>query len=253
MGTSETLWNGFKEAALWSLYRKTFTALSGDAEFHVAEARERELMVEEIQKLKPATFTKEEIDAHFATLPPRYFLINDAREILRDISQVHRFFHVQVSDKEDNALVPIFSWHNEPDRGYTSVHICTWDRERLFSNMTGCLTAAGLNILGAEILTRSDGVVLDNFFVADARTGLMANREEREKFEALLGKILTGGAVDLSLLISRQKRAPPSTNPSKANAFPSPSNSTTNPPTTGPSSTSKPRTASACFMTFPKR
>jgi len=34
------------------------------------------------------------------------------------------------------------------------------------------------------------------------------NREEREKFEALMGKILTGGTVDLSLLISRQKRAP---------------------------------------------
>jgi [protein-PII] uridylyltransferase len=208
MGTSETLWNGFKEAALWALYRKTYQALSGGPEFHVAETRERELLVDEIHHLKPNTFSNEEIVAHFSTLPPRYFQINDAREILRDISQVHRFFHVQVSDKEDNALVPIFSWHNEPDRGYTSVHICTWDRERLFSSMTGCLTAAGMNILGAEILTRSDGVVLDNFFVSDARTGLMATREEREKFEALLGKILTGATVDLPLLISRQKRAP---------------------------------------------
>jgi [protein-PII] uridylyltransferase len=174
----------------------------------VVETRERELLLDEVRNLMPQTFSHEEIDAHFAALPPRYFQINDAHEILRDISQVHRFFHVQVSDKEDNALVPIFLWHNDPDRGYTSVHICTWDRERLFCNLTGCLTAAGLNILGAEILTRSDGVVLDNFFVSDARTGLLANREEREKFEALLSKILTGAAVDLPLLISRQKRAP---------------------------------------------
>ena len=63
------------------------------------------------------------------------------------------------------------------------VIVCTWDRERLFSQITGCLTAAGLNILSAEILTRYDGVILDTFWVTDARTGLLAHREEREKFE----------------------------------------------------------------------
>lgn len=208
MGTSDTLWNGFKEAALWSLYRKTYQVLSGTAEFRVVEARERELLADEVHRMMPGTFSVEEVEAHFANLPPRYFQINDAREILRDITQVHRFFQVQVSDKEDNALVPIATWHNEPDRGYTTVNICTWDRERLFSNMTGSLTAAGMNILSAEILTRSDGVVLDSFFVTDAKTGLLVNREEREKFDSLIAKVLTGGTVDLPLLISRQKRAP---------------------------------------------
>ncbi len=141
-------------------------------------------------------------------MPARYLLINDAREILRDVTQVHRFIQSQVSDKEEDALFPVFAWHNEPDRGYTVANICTWDRERLFSAITGSFSAAGFNILGAEILTRHDGVVLDTFYVTDAKTGLLANREDREKFESLLGKILTGTAVDLPLLISRQKRAP---------------------------------------------
>ena len=208
MGTSETLWNGFKEASLWSLYRKTYQVLAGGAEFQMAEDRQRKLLAEQVQELMPSTFSDEEVEAHFANLPPRYFQINDAHEILRDITQVHRFFQVQVSDKEDHVLEPIVTWHNEPDRGYTTVNICTWDRERLFSSITGCFTAAGFNILSAEILTRSDGVAMDSFFVTDAKTGLMANREEREKFEVLLAKILTGSAVDLSLLISRQKRGP---------------------------------------------
>ena len=207
MGTSATLWNGFKEAALWSLYRKTFQILSGGSEFQVAEVRQRELLVEEVRSLMPSTFSGEEINAHFANLPPRYFQINDAHEILRDVTQIHRFFQVQISDK-DNALAPIVSWHNEPDRGYTMASICTWDRERLFSSITGSFTAAGLNILSAEILTRADGVVLDTFFVTDAKTGLVANREEREKFEELLEKILVGGSVDLGALIAKQKRAP---------------------------------------------
>ncbi len=209
MGTSEELWNGFKDTALWRLYRRTDQLLrSGASEFRVAEDRQRELLIEEVQRLAPTTFDPAEVQAHFQNLPPRYCQINDAREILHDITQVHRFIRLQLSAVDDNALSPIISWHNEADRGYSTVAVCTWDRERLFSNITGCLTAAGLNILSAEILTRNDFVILDTFFVTDAQTGLMARREERELFEVLLHKTLTGAAVDLRALIARAKTAP---------------------------------------------
>jgi [protein-PII] uridylyltransferase len=208
MGTSDQLWNGFKDAVLWQLYRKTRQVLTGGTDFLIAEARQRELLVEEVQRMAPPTFDPVEIQAHFNNLPPRYCQINDAREILSDVAQVHRFIQLQLSPAEVNALMPIITWHNERDRGYTSVKLCTWDRERFFTHVTGCLTAAGLNILGAEILTRSDNVVLDTFFVTDARTGQLANREERDKFELLVQKILTGAPVDLPALIAKVRPAP---------------------------------------------
>jgi [protein-PII] uridylyltransferase len=207
MGTSDQLWNGFKDAVMWRLYEKTRHVLSGGSEFLLAEARQRELLTEEVRRLAPHTFDPAEIQAHFNNVPPRYLQISDAREILRDITHVHRFIRLQLSD-EDNALAPVISWHNEPDRGYTVVIVCTWDRDRLFSQITGCLTAAGLNILSAEILTRYDGVILDTFWVTDARTGLLANREERDIFENLAHKVLTGTAVDLAALIAKTKTAP---------------------------------------------
>jgi [protein-PII] uridylyltransferase len=207
MGTSDQLWNGFKDAVLWQLYRKTRQALTGDTEFLVVEARQRELLVEEVQRMAPPTFDPAEIQAHFNNLPPRYCQINDALEILGDVTQVHRFIQLQLSEAEDNALVPIITWHNERDRGYTTVKLCTWDRERFFTHVTGCLTAAGLNILGAEILTRFDGIILDTFFVADARTGQLASREERDKFELLVQKVLTGAPVDLAALIAKVRPA----------------------------------------------
>jgi [protein-PII] uridylyltransferase len=182
--------------------------LTGGTEFLLAEARQRELLVEQVQSLAPQTFDPAEIQAHFNNVPARYLQISDAREILRDVAHVHRFIHLQLSDNGENALAPVISWQNEPDRGYTVVIVCTWDRERLFSQIAGCLTAAGLNILSAEILTRYDGVILDTFYVTEAGTGLLANREEREKFEHLVHKVLTGATVDLPGLIAKTKTAP---------------------------------------------
>ncbi|MGD0815055.1 MAG: [protein-PII] uridylyltransferase [Verrucomicrobiota bacterium] len=208
MGTSDQLWNGFKEAVLWRLYEKTRRVLTGGTEFLLAEARQRELLADEVQRLAPQTFDPAEIQAHFNNVPARYLQISDAQEILRDVTHVHRFIRLQLSENEENALTPVISWHNEPDRGYTVVIVCTWDRDRLFSQITGCLTAAGLNILSAEILTRYDGVILDTFWVTDARTALLANREERDTFENLAHKVLTGATIDLAALIAKTKTAP---------------------------------------------
>jgi [protein-PII] uridylyltransferase len=133
----------------------------------------------------------EEVDAHFATLPPRYFEIHTPKEILDDLELAHRF-HAPADSRKRRALSPVTAWLDEPDRGYNLVKICTWDRAGLFSKIAGSLSASGLNILGAQIFTRADGIALDTFFVNDARTGNLAAREQHDKFAALLEKVLIG-------------------------------------------------------------
>ena len=66
-------------------------------------------------------------------------------------------------------------------------------------------SAAGLNILSAQIFSRSDGIVLDTYFVADAITGNLAGPDQRDRFETVLQKALTGEEVDFPALIGRQK------------------------------------------------
>lgn len=204
LGTSDQLWNSFKDTLLRTLHVKTREMLAGGTTFLKAEEKQRELLADEVRRLMPRSFSDEELHGHFDHLPSRYFQINDAKEIVSDLALVHRFMHLQLSES-DNALLPIISWHNEPDRGYTVVNVCTWDRAGLFVKITGSLTAAGLNILGAEIMTRKDGIVLDTFFVTDAKSGTLANREEKEKFEEHLGRVLTEDDLDLPALIAKQK------------------------------------------------
>jgi [protein-PII] uridylyltransferase len=120
-----------------------------------------------------------------------------------DLELTHRFMHRQILE-DDRLLSPAIAWQDEPDRGYNLVKICTWDRAGLFSKIAGSFSAVGLNILSAQIFTRSDGVVLDKFFVNDVKTGNLAPRERQDKFTELLGKVLNEEGIDLSALIARE-------------------------------------------------
>jgi [protein-PII] uridylyltransferase len=211
-GTSDKLWNGFKDSLLWQLHARTTALLTGGTEFVRAGEEQRERLLREVREQAPVSIAAEEVDAHFATLPARYFQSHAASEILDDLALVHHFM-AQLILQGDRALSPVTAWLDEPDRGYNVVKICTWDRAGLFSKIAGSLSAAGLNILGARIFTRADGVVLDTFFVNDSRTGNLANREQHDKFAALLEKVLIGESVDLPALIARQLTGRPAYEP----------------------------------------
>jgi len=202
--TSDKLWNGFKDALLWSLHNKTMPLLTGGAEFLQVEEKQRELLRDEVRRLAGGGFAEDEVAAHLAKLPPRYFQIHSAKEILGDLELAHSFMSLQVSDDE-NPLAPMIAWNNEPDRGCSTVKICTWDRAGLFSKIAGSFSACGLNILSAQIFTRGDGIALDTFSATDARTGNLASREQREEFQKVSNKVLAGGDVDLHALIARHK------------------------------------------------
>ena len=204
LATSDKLWNGFKDALLWSLYDKAVPLLTGGTEFIRAEEKQRELLQEEVGRLAGAQFSGDEVAAHFNSLPARYFQIHPAAEIFNDLDVTHTFMRQQVS-ADDNLLVPVVDWRNDPDRGCNAVKICTWDRAGLFGKITGSFSAAGLNILSAQIFTRADGIALDTFYVTDARTGNLADREQREEFQKVLNKMLAGGELDVKSLIARHK------------------------------------------------
>ncbi len=204
LGTSDKLWNGFKDSLLQTLHYKAATLLAGGTDFIRAEKQLIQQLKDEVRPLLPPTFNPDEMEAHFNSLPVRYFNVHTARQIASDIVLAHRFMHLQMVEA-DEALSPVVTWHNEPDRGFTSLHICTWDRAGLFSKIAGSLTAAGLNVLNARIFSRTDGVVLDTFLVTDAATGGMAKRDERESFEAILQKMLDGSEIDIQTLIEKQR------------------------------------------------
>ena len=209
LATSDKLWNGFKDTLLRDLYSRTLPLLVGGTEFMKAEEKQREQLMREVHEALPDGLSDEELHAHFASLPPRYYQIHSAEEITGDLQLANRFMSAQVLGNDEEALAPAVQWRNQPDRGCAEVQVCTWDRAGLFSKIAGSLSATGLTILSAQIFTRNDAIVLDTFAVADAVTGNLPDAAQREKFETLLSRLLVRGDVDLYSLIKRQKISRP--------------------------------------------
>jgi len=208
LATSDKLWNGFKDALLWSLHNKTIRLLTIGSELARTEDNQLGRVREQVLRHRPAYVSREEVEAHFATVAPRYFLTHSIEDTLEHLGLAHRFIRAQVAD-DDRALSPVVQFVDDKDRGCGTVTVCTWDRAGLFSKITGSFSAVGLNILDAQIFSRSDGVALDTFSVMDARTGKPQSPEQRRKFEEILRRALTGEDVDFHSLIARQKLSRP--------------------------------------------
>lgn len=209
LATSDKLWNGFKDTLLRELRNRTVPLLTGGTDFVRVEEKQREHLMQEVYRLLTPELSEEDLHVHFVMLPPRYFQIHAAEEILADLQLAHRFLRAQVLGKDDEVLQPAIRWQDEPDRGCAEVKVCTWDRAGLFGKIAGSLSAAGLTILSAQIFTRTDNVALDTFFVVDAVTGHLPLPAQRTMFEQLLGRLLTKGDVNLHALIANQKISRP--------------------------------------------
>jgi [protein-PII] uridylyltransferase len=202
-GTSDKLWSGFKDSLLWQLHSRALALLTGGTEFRRASQRARDDLRYAVREIAARRISDEELAAHFSQLPDRYYEIYTPKQILDDVELAHRFMHRLVMENQ-RALAPVTAWIDERDRGYSLVKVCTWDRAGLFGKIAGSLSAAGLNIMGAQIFTRTDGIVLDTFFVNDGRSGNLASKEQREKFSSLLESVLTGEPINLHKLIAQQ-------------------------------------------------
>ena len=193
LGTSDDLWNEFKNTLLQTLYRRAGRRMASGDDYAQAEKERLAKLKQEVREKLPAQLSEEELEAHFQHLTPRYFRAHSLQHIHIDLKQVNQFLKRVVDDTGTTTLEPVISWYDQSARGYTSVKVCTWDRPGLFTTISGALAAAGLNILSARVFSRGDGIIIDTFSVVNARTGGLAKRPERDAFKKWLNQALLPG------------------------------------------------------------
>jgi [protein-PII] uridylyltransferase len=213
MGTSETLkmlylltyadlkavgpevWTDWKAMLMEELYEKTFAVLErGDFKFEVRSDRLKKIRKDVLKLLEndyPAAVVKEELKA----LSIRNLLSNTPAVIAEEVRML-----LTLGD----ALFLIRVQH-APDGSYSNVSICTLDIPGLFSMITGVMAANGMNILGAQIHTSSNGKVFDVLQVNSPQGFIITEPARWERLEEDLLQVIQG-KVQVQTLVERRHR-----------------------------------------------
>lgn len=182
-------WSGWKELLVWQLYLRTCEMLKGEEEFAKNTQVKKEQLIAGVSHLLPAEIAQDELAAHFNLLPERYMICTPEYLIAHHVELIHDFFVLQVLQGE-NVLRPIVKWIDHEAEGYSGVIVVTWNRDRLFGRIAGAFAVADLNILSADVFTRSDDIVVDTFRVCTPRFDAVLNKIDQRKFEHTLAESL---------------------------------------------------------------
>jgi [protein-PII] uridylyltransferase len=127
----------------------------------------------------------EEIAAHFDFMPPRYWERVTEDELVWGIQTVHRFFN-RLAANDAPATTAVMDARHFPQQECTKILVCTWDGVGLLTRLSGYLAALRLNVIRAQVYTRSDDVVFDVFWVCDHEGKHVRDGEQLKKLEFLL-------------------------------------------------------------------
>ena len=176
------VWNGWKAALLRELYLRAIEVISGglsgegqDARGAAAQAAVRQLLPD---------FSAAEFAAFVSRGYSFYWLSFDPATHAR---------HARLMREAEASGAPLaVEKRVDAHRSVTEITLYTADHPGLFSRIAGALAVSGANIVDAKIMTMSNGMALDTFWVQDSTGGAFDRRDKLAKLAVVFENVLTG-------------------------------------------------------------
>jgi [protein-PII] uridylyltransferase len=192
---SPEAWTEWKSTLLWELYIKSHTILTRG----IPEQQEDLLRAEKIRGQILQNLRKEMDQAfianHLSEMPVRYLLTTPEAKIAS---------HLRLAQGLDGRSVTT-DVHHFPRIGYSEFTVCTLSHPGLFASIVGVLSAHRINVLSAQIYTRSDGLVFDTFQVNNLRGMAVTNESLWQRVESELDGVLKGRIQVEDLIAAHRK------------------------------------------------
>jgi len=192
---NKNVWTTWKEMLLQELYVHTRRVLERKLPFKEAVSFQREEhkeLVRSIIRTMSAQLPREEIERHLSSIHNEaYIKIFSIPDIAGHIKHIRNL----------DSLSSIVN-HEE---SYSAVTAITRDAPFLLSNLCGVLSANDANIFDAQIFTRDDGIVIDQFRVVNVATKGRLLDEQVEKIKQDFDDVMRG-SVTLEHLLERHHR-----------------------------------------------
>jgi [protein-PII] uridylyltransferase len=181
-GTTIDLWNSYKDTLHTTLFRATLERLKHGPTLAASHEAKKLMTQQELIAQRIPGISDDEITAHFSLLPDRYFIHTGGAEIALHIQMVNKLFTSIATADSVGTLRPVIDWKDDLNRSLTVVNVVTWDRAGLFYKLAGALSVAGLSILGAKVISRTDHIAIDTFYVVEPGRGVVQSTAAQEAF-----------------------------------------------------------------------
>ncbi|MBS0662546.1 MAG: [protein-PII] uridylyltransferase [Verrucomicrobia bacterium] len=205
-GTAVSLWNSYKDTLHTNLYRATLERLSLGEGVLASYEKKKQMTLQDLIARQIPGISPDEIVAHFSLLPERYFIQTDADEIALHIQMVNRLLKSIATADTIGSLKPVIEWKDDINRSLTVVNVVTWDRAGLFYKLAGAFSVAGLSILGSKVISRSDHIAIDTFYVVEPDRGVVQSSTSQELFARTIEAALVANKELYPDIVAQAKR-----------------------------------------------
>ncbi len=188
------VWSEWKGQLLQELYEKTYDLLEKGDFFQEKRSEKVRNRKRKVRAALLEDYPESRVNRCIANLTTRYLLSYRSVEIIK---------HLKLSlGRGKKTLALEVEQHSE--HNYTQVTLATLDSPGLFAQIAGVMSAHAINILGAQIHTRKNGIVLDVLQVNSATGEAVENGAKWRRVEKNLAGVLEG-RVFVRDLLDRQK------------------------------------------------
>jgi [protein-PII] uridylyltransferase len=176
------VWNGWKAALLRELYHRAIEVISGGLSDEGQDSRAAAAQTE-ARRLLP-DFSEPEFATFVSRGYPFYWLSFNPATHAR---------HARLMREAEASGAPLtVEKRVDLHRSVTEITLYTADHPGLFSRIAGALAISGANIVDAKIMTMSNGMALDSFWVQDSAGGPFDRPDKLAKLAVVFENVLTG-------------------------------------------------------------
>ena len=197
------VWNGWKAALLRDLYEHAIAVMSGGLSAEPQDARVAAAQAAVREKLPDVS--ESEFAAFVKAGYPFYWLSFDA--------EIHARHARLMREAQATGAPLVVEKRVDAQRAVTEITLYTADHPGLFSRIAGALAVSGANLVDARIMTMSNGMALDTFWVQDLAGRAFDRPDKLARLAVVFEKVLTG---DLKPHRELERLPAP---PSRARAF----------------------------------
>ncbi len=159
-------WNGWKELAIKTLYKRAHQALKSSKTEE--KAYQNALLKKQKTRLEEQLDDKyhEVLEKHYKQMPLAYFRYREWESVAKHVRAMWQYENRRAR-RPDTPFEAAIQWAEHEALGYSEVCVVTPDKANLLASICCAFASYEINILSANVHTRSDGLVLDLFRVCD--------------------------------------------------------------------------------------